>query len=436
VTASRPLRNSALLAAFALVACAPLERDDLRISISLAADTCGVASADATVTAPDMAQVGPVPLVVVAGSIQGRIAGVPAGTGRTVTVRAYAGGAAAVYEGSTVVDVVAGQAVAAQITLHRTTVACGAPATGDIDVTGTVSSGPPAGGGADMSGPDLAFTATDAFLATDGTLFLLDAADRIRRIDLDARAVLPALAGSGDAVAMAVAPDGTVAYLAYTGGRIEVFDVATGTRTFFAAAPATVSSMVVTGGYLFTIDDSGAWDTQALFHRATGARVSAADWRDTSRSMAFSPLRSRVYFLDSGVSPTDVNMVDLDLVAGTVGPETDSPYHGDYSLPNPLRLLPDESGVIVGSGLVFDAGNLSYRTAIGLAFDDIAFLGDRLYLVDAVGETTQLVTLSAGFEILAAETYPGQPLRLFAHAGGLVLLSQGATSLEVRFIAP
>jgi hypothetical protein len=441
----RPSHRSFLAAAVALLAAGcggenfPASQV-LRIRISLAGDECGVTSADATVTAADMDPIGPVPLQVMESTVSGRIEDVPAGPARSVAVVARNAQGQPVYQGATEVDVPAGGAVAANVVLGRNFETCPVTTgTGAIDVTGSIENEPPPPPPVDdvLRGPQLGFSFTDAVLTDDGVLHFLDAAaDRIHRLDLASRAMLPTLVGSADAVSMAVSPDGTKAYLGYVGGRMDVFDLATGARSFFAAAPATVSSMIVTGSHLFTVDDSGAWDTQSLFERATGARVHAVEWRDRSRSMVFSPLHAKVFYLDSGVSPTDVHMVPVNLAEGLLGTDTDSPYHGAYSLPNPVRLLPDESGVIVGSGLVFAATDLTYRTSLGLTFTDVAFVGDRIYLVDPVGSMTQLRVLSSTFDILSADWVDGAPLRLFAWNGELVLVGQGGTSLEVRFLAP
>jgi hypothetical protein len=236
-------------------------------------------------------------------------------------------------------------------------------------------------------------------------------------------------------VSFALVPDGSLAYLGYVGGRMDVFDLDAGTGKFFAAAPATVSSMLVTDAYLFTVDDSGAWDTHSLFQRSTGARVDAQEWRETIRSMAYAPLSRKVFYLDAFVSPTDVHMETVDATGKLTG-DTDSPYHGSYDLPNPLRLLPDQSGVIIGSGLIFNTSDLTYRTSIGLSFTDIAFLGNRLYLIDPVGTNTQLRVLDSGFNILAAKYFPGTPRRAFAWNGKLVLVLENGGGLNIWFLDP
>lgn len=437
---SRYLYTISLALAALLSACGRAgtnELSALHLAIALAGDQCGVVAGQATVSAPDMETIGPVELQVGQDSMKGQISTVPAGLARTVTVVARNARGLSVYEGSAKVDVVAGATAAASIVLARNAANCPVVGTGAIDVTGTIQNEPPPSPGDILSGADFAFDFTDAVLTNDGILHFFDAAnDRIRRLDLASRKKLPDLVGSADAVSMAVTPDGSAAYLGYTGGRIDAIDLATGTSKFFAAAPSTVSSMIVTDAYLFTVDDSGAWNTQSLFQRSTGARIASAEWRDASRSMVYSPAQQKVYYLDSGVSPTDVHMQPISLTDGTLEADKDSPYHGAYDLPNPLRLLPDESGVIVGSGLIFNTADLTYRTSLGLTFTDIAFAQDKLYLIDPVGSTTQLRVLNSTFDILSAQYFSGAPKRAFAFGDKIVLVTQAASSLEIRFLAP
>lgn len=451
-SALRFSRAWALAVVSATLACGtfPTTRDDgelMTLQLSLTGDVCGVTSASAWISAPDMVTKGPETLTVGNASITGTIS-VPAGAGRTVQVIASDSAGKQVYSGSTTVDVIDGQATTANITLIRNLANC--PSSGTVVIVGTISNSLPDGGtgggsgvdggstdaGVVYRGPGLTFGFDEAELTSDGVVHFFSAsADRIHRFSLPSATLLPPVVGTLDAVSWAVAPDGSKAYLGYTAGRVDVVTLATNTPAFFAAAAATVSTMIVAGNLLFTIDDSGSWDTQSIFDRTTAARIGFADWRDTSRSIVWSPLQQKVYFLNSGVSPTDINMVSL--ANNTLGTEVDSPYHGDYNLPNPIRLLPDETGVIVGSGNIFNATNLTYRSSIGLAFTDIAFLNGKLYLIDAVGTTTQLRVLDSAFSIVSAADYPGAPKRIFAYQGKLVLITQGAGGAnEVRLLAP
>ncbi len=194
--------------------------------------------------------------------------------------------------------------------------------------------------------------------------------------------------------------------------------------------------MIVTGNLLFTIDGSGAWNTQSLFDLATGARVSSADWRNSSRSMVWSAVQSEVLFLDSGVSPTDVQRVSIDLANRQLGAEVDSPYHGDYSLPNPLKLWPGESQVVVGSGLIFKTTDLTYVGSLGLVFADLAFLDGRLYLLSASGASSQVTVLDASSNILGAAYWSGSPISLWAFGNQLVLVTATGGGAQIRLVDP
>lgn len=424
------------------------ETESVRMEISLAGDVCGVTTAQATVSAQGLSVIGPVPLLVDGTAIRGQVSEVPAGTSRTVRVVAYNASMLEVYAGSSQVDVVAGEVVSASLVLHRNPTNCPGTTNGGIDITGELETGEPtpdggSDGGVDpdagvvLGGAAFAFAYQDATLTHDGVIHFLDGnADQIRRFDLSSRSFLPAYIGTGDVTAMAVAPDGQATYLSYTGGRIDAFaPTEGGAGRFFAAAPESVSNMVVADRFLFTIDGSGAWDTHALYQRSTGARVAAVDWRDTAVNLLFSEANNTIYFADSGVSPQDLNRVQVDMEASTLGAEIDSPYHGAYNLRAPLRLWPDGSAVVTGSGLLFNTADLTYRTSIGLSFVDIAFHGERLYLIDTVGDRTQLRVLNHQFDILSAAYYPGKAQRVFVHNDQLVLLTAtGSSGFQARLL--
>lgn len=427
-----PLVLAATTALLAGCSGGQLGEDETLVSftIELTEDSCGVVTADATVSAADFSPaMGPFDLDVSGDVIAGRIPDVPAGSGRLVQVRAHNAAALVVYEGETMVDVVAGEPVVASLELYRNYDNCPPdtiePGTGEVIVDGSLNDGTPTS--------ELAFAASEVAFSSDGIVYFLDVeADRIHRYEVSSGSLLPSLTGSGEAATMAVASDGSGAYLAYAGGRIDDFDLETGVGSFFGAAPDNISSMVVTGDLLFTIDASGAWDSHSIYDRATGARLVFDEWRDTGRSFAWAPGMGRLFFLDSGVSPTDINYVDIDDVTGTLGSEVDSPYHGDYSLPNPIRLLPDESAIIVGSGILFSTADLSYQTAMGLSFTDVAFANGNYYLADTVGAQTQIRVVDGAFNILSAHYVDGAPRALFRHEDALVLVAEGSASSTTR----
>lgn len=316
------------------------------LSLSLAADQCGVTKVTATVDAPDMKTlIGPVTLTIAEDKVTGTIGDIPIGTQRRVTVLALNAANLPVYKGQAFADVFKGEATAVTITLYRDYKACPNPTTvpptgsGSLNIAGT------------LNNDFLAFSPVATQMDDQGVVYFLDGANHaIRRYSIDTAMFLEPLIVPAESSLMAVPPAGDNVYVAYSRNRIDAIDVATSKRTFFVATPEQVSAMAVVGSYLFTIDASGAWNSHRLYDRKSGVCKSSADWRNAAEGLVFSPLLSRVFTLTAGVSPNDVEFEPIDLEKGVLGQNKDSPYHGDFSLRGPLKLFPGENKLGLGVG--------------------------------------------------------------------------------------
>lgn len=191
--------------------------------------------------------------------------------------------------------------------------------------------------------------------------------------------------------------------------------------------------MKVAGELLFTIDGAGAWDSHSIYSRSTGARLATSDWRNRARTLVYAPGLEIIFFLDSGISPSDIRKVPL--TASALGAEVDSPYHGSYILSGRLTLLPDETGILVGSGIIFETRDLTYRTSIGLSFADAVFHGGNLYLAEQPNaSSTKIRVLDSAFNILGTTSYPGGVARLFVWQSQLVMVMTTSVGVEVRLV--
>ncbi|MBN9682536.1 MULTISPECIES: hypothetical protein [unclassified Corallococcus] len=112
--------------------------ESVKMRISLAGDACGVTSAEATVSAPDLPPSYPQSLYVGNGYIEGYLSNIPSGAGRRVDVRAYNQAGLEVYAGTTFVDVSSGSVAYAQLQLMRNQRNCPGGGTGDIYIIGTL----------------------------------------------------------------------------------------------------------------------------------------------------------------------------------------------------------------------------------------------------------------------------------------------------------
>lgn len=273
------------------------------------------------------------------------------------------------------------------------------------------------------------FTFNIAERGGDVAYFLDANGTSVHRYDLDDAEFLTPYTMSGRTVnTMSVTPNGDTVYVGNIGGRIDAFATATGTSSFVAAAPSTLIWLTVAGDYLYTIDDSGAWESHATFDRATGERVFSDDWRNASYGAVYAPTTHKIFTFRDSTSPNDIYFEVLDTATGALGVDTESPYHGDYALGHPIRVSPDESTVFVSSGVAFNAVDLTYKNAIGLRYVDLAFHGDRLYLLRAqTEEDSELVVLDSSYVIVDSVIIPGDPLRVFIHENEVTVFTRQAT---------
>lgn len=271
------------------------------------------------------------------------------------------------------------------------------------------------------------FSYVDADIDETGIIYFLDTAtDRVRRFDTTIDQFLPSFQTASGLRRFAVAPAGDEVYVGFDGGRMDRIDTSTSESSFFSAAPSSVLRMAIVGDYVFVIDSSGAWETHSLYSRLTSTRTFSDDWRHNSSGVAYAPSLARVFTFRDGTSPNDIIRTDVDLVNGTLSGDVDSPYHGDYVFIHPMRLFPDESRIAVASGVFFDTADLTYAGSIGMHYEDLRFLGNRVYVLDDIGTRSAVIEMDLGFNILASSVYDGAPLNLFATDDSLYLVTQPA----------
>jgi len=257
--------------------------------------------------------------------------------------------------------------------------------------------------------------------------FLDQAGTAVHRYDLIGNKFLTPFATSAlTASTMAVTPVGDKVYLGNIGGRIDIIDTATGSTSFLAAGPSTLLWMTVTGDFLYTIDDSGAWESHATFSRATGERVFSDEWRNVSFGAYYAPGIKRIFTFRDGTSPNDIYYEEVNSATGALSNDFESPYHGDYALGHPIRVSPDESTVYVASGVSFSTTDLKYKSSIGISYTDLAFDMDHLYLLHPKGAASEVVVLDSKYAIVYQFDLPGTPLRLFVQQGKLLTFTRQA----------
>ncbi len=277
--------------------------------------------------------------------------------------------------------------------------------------------------GAAIEPDKLAFVPDEVIPAADGSLFMFS--KRFQSIfrwspaERRYTASIPLLGGP-DKVAYSATLNRL--YLGYSTGRINQIKLDAGATVEepFANLPMGVLGLQTAGNLIFAVDASGAWSTHYLYG-ADGTLKTSKDWNYISRAYVWSPTQRRMYFFRDDTSPNDLHYETIS-TEGQITAAGETPYHGDYSFVHPIRISTDESGVLIGSGVVFAASNLAYAGSLSNAITDAVARDNRWVSIRVSGTDTQLQTWTTNFLFDRGFTLPGAPQRVFNLADGRMLV--------------
>ena len=217
-------------------------------------------------------------------------------------------------------------------------------------------------------------------------------------------------------------------YLAYSSGlirKIELSD-ATPSEAPFYALPSAPLGLSSAGNYLFAVDASGAWNTHYTIS-PSGVLVDSVDWNYYSAGYTWSETNQKMYFFRDDTSPNDILWEEINAngsaypgeVQGGIRNKMDSPYHGEDSFVHPIRVAPNGSVAVTGTGKLYNATTLVREAnVLPNAIADAAWIGNELRTIRTVTGATQYQqwtgsTYAAGL----VKQYPGTANRLLTHAG-------------------
>lgn len=146
--------------------------------------------------------------------------------------------------------------------------------------------------------------------------------------------------------------------------------------------------MEVAGAYLITCNygPDVAWDEHRSYNMS-GSLIDAKSWRYEFHGGAWSETNRVLYHFRDGTSPNDLIATPID-VDGMIGEDEDSPYHSSLGIQYPIRVAPDGSVVILGSGRVYDASTLEHIDDLPGPIEDGMWLDGEL-LTSSGGEISR-----------------------------------------------
>ncbi|HWH69793.1 MAG TPA: fibronectin type III domain-containing protein, partial [Candidatus Sulfotelmatobacter sp.] len=155
----------------------------------------------------------------------------------------------------------------------------------------------------------------------------------------------------------------------------------------------------------------------------SGAKVDSKDWNYYSTEFVWSAPNQKMYFFRDDTSPNDLLWEEINANGkaytnqpGGIGASIDSPLHDSAGFTHPIRVAPDGSIVVLGSGAIHNALTLArLTTSLANSFTDAAWLGGELRTVrniSGVAQFQQWTTPNYGQNLV--RQVPGSAYRLFA----------------------
>ena len=179
----------------------------------------------------------------------------------------------------------------------------------------------------------------------------------------------------------------------------------------------------------------------SLVLNAAGSQVNQFSNLTVGNHSAFDPLQQRIFYFRDWLSPNDVHWSVFNQSTGLPGASLESPYHGDYLITGPIRVSPDGSRLLLGSGDVYNSNDLTWRTNLGGPHIDALFLanGESMRLrQQAVGEVvhSELIRQNAYGLILEQQRFTGRPLALLPAGQQVASLFVHNNQLQLRTDQP
>ncbi|MEY2545364.1 MAG: hypothetical protein QOG48_481, partial [Verrucomicrobiota bacterium] len=270
----------------------------------------------------------------------------------------------------------------------------------------------------------LAYTPDSIVSGEDGIIYLLSRANfSVFRWSVNDRKYLSTIPLIEAPTFIAYSSIFHALYLAYPGGKINRITPSESlTEVPFANLPQSPLGLATAGEFVFACDGSGAWATHYVFG-SDGSLKSSEDWNYYSTEYIWSAANRRMYFFRDDTSPNDILSENIDL-EGILGTMRESPYHDSTGFVHPIRLSPDGSVAVLGSGRIFDALNLTLINSLFNDISDADWLNTNLYTIHVSGVDTQVQAWSSAYAQTGTLQLIGNPLRLLAVGSKLEAITQ------------
>ena len=221
-------------------------------------------------------------------------------------------------------------------------------------------------------------------------------------------------------------------YFGYPDGDVSFVGIAGGNEQRLATLSLPVGGLADAGNYLMAF---GREDVEGSANSldSAGTLVSVLDGMYWSSAYAWNPALDRLYhfrdaYQDNYLMAKVVNQTTgvINYTAAPVNDET-------IEITGPIRISNDGNSVLIGSGNIFNADDLTPQFALAESLTDGTWLADgRLVTIRADAADTVIDVFDSAFQTLSTSTVPNAPIAVLAHGTDVVVVTaSGAPELAV-----
>jgi fibronectin type 3 domain-containing protein len=255
----------------------------------------------------------------------------------------------------------------------------------------------------------LAFTPDEVFPDKDGNILIVSKSHScLFRWSPSQLAYLPTFPLLGIPGHAAYSRENHSVYFAYPSQVVRKMDLSANTpvESPLFTMSAVPRGLATAGEFIFADDESGAWDSHYVFS-PEGQRLQAVEWNYYSRTWEWDPVKRRMYFFRDNTSPNDLHYETIDSTGKITG-KGETPYHGEFAATPPIRVSPDGTRVVIGSGVVFNSDGLGKSANLANGFNDAVWSGGKLVTLRLINGLSQLQVWEGDLFL------PGEPIRQFS----------------------
>lgn len=270
----------------------------------------------------------------------------------------------------------------------------------------------------------LAYLPDAVHLGQDETLYILSRGNlSIFPWSLSERSYLETIPLAEAPTHMAYSAVNDTIYLGYPSGKISQIGLGGGSvvEEPLLNVPQGLCGLAAAGEFPFVCGLT-QYSQVHLTYDSEGTLLSESGSTYRSQSFAWNDVNRRIYFIRENVTPRDLHWEEIG-VDGQFGASLDSPYHSSAGMIQPVRVAPDGSVVVLGSGRIYDAITLEQTDTLSNDISDAAWSGGGLYTIRPAAPGTEIQRWTASYGVGATRGVEGSPQRLISVPEGLLLMT-------------